>query len=140
MQNGYYQLRPTQILARGRQRAKRNKTTYAIRTNSEWGLHAQTIEREYCSVHVNWRKKMNIEKLAIESGVIYADGCTTYWTENNAVEVLDRFSKLVIREYTNERSHIMIDYKNSKPSEQLPIVEIVGAIGFIAVLILLIVL
>ena len=83
---------------------------------------------------------MNIEKLAIESGVIYADGCTTYWTENNAVEVLDRFSKLVIREYTNERSHIMVDYKNSKPSEQLPIVEIVGAIGFIAVLILLIVL
>lgn len=34
----------------------------------------------------------------------------------------------------------MKDYKNSKPTEQLPIVEIVGAIGFIAVLILLIVL
>ena len=78
---------------------------------------------------------MNIEKLAIESGVIYADVCTTYWTENNAVEVLDRFSKLVIREYISERSHIMVDYKNSKPSEQLPIVDIVGAVCFILILV-----
>ena len=81
---------------------------------------------------------MNIEKLAIESGVIYADGCTTYWTENNAVEVLDRFSKLVIREYTNERSHIMIDYKNSKPSEYLSAWDYVGGLCFIIILIALI--
>lgn len=40
---------------------------------------------------------MNIEKLAIESGVIYVNDNSTYWTENNAIEVLERFAQAVLR-------------------------------------------
>ena len=42
---------------------------------------------------------MNIEKLAIEAGVIHVseDDNSTYWTENNAIEVLERFAQLVLR-------------------------------------------
>jgi hypothetical protein len=42
---------------------------------------------------------MNIERLAIEAGVIYVDENSTYWTENNAIEVLDKFAQLVIQTY-----------------------------------------
>lgn len=41
---------------------------------------------------------MNIEQLAIESGVIHVDGTNTYWTDNNAIEVLDKFANAVIKE------------------------------------------
>ena len=41
---------------------------------------------------------MNIEQLAIEAGVIYVDGTSTYWTDNNAIEVLDKFAQAVIKE------------------------------------------
>ena len=40
---------------------------------------------------------MNIEKLAIESGVIYADERVTYWTDNNAIEVLYKFAQAVLK-------------------------------------------
>ena len=42
---------------------------------------------------------MNIEQLAIEAGVIYVDENSTYWTDNNAIEVLDKFAQLVIQAY-----------------------------------------
>ena len=45
---------------------------------------------------------MDIEKMAIEAGVIYADEQLTYWTDNNAIEVLDRFAQLVIKENQKE--------------------------------------
>jgi hypothetical protein len=41
---------------------------------------------------------MNIKQLAIEAGVIYVDGTSTYWTDNNAIEVLDKFAQAVIKE------------------------------------------
>jgi len=40
---------------------------------------------------------MNIEKLAIESGVIHVNDNSIYWTENNAVEVLVRFAQAVLK-------------------------------------------
>lgn len=39
---------------------------------------------------------MNIEQLAIEAGVIYADEKSTHWTNNNAIEALDNFARLVL--------------------------------------------
>ena len=43
---------------------------------------------------------MNIEQLAIEAGVIYVDEgvlhSSLYWTENNAIEVLEKFAQLVL--------------------------------------------
>ena len=36
---------------------------------------------------------MNVEQLAIECGVIVADEQTTVWTNNNAIEVLERFGE-----------------------------------------------
>jgi hypothetical protein len=45
---------------------------------------------------------MNIERMAIDAGVIVVEDGKTYWTENNAVEVLDKFAQLVIRAYTIE--------------------------------------
>jgi acetyl-CoA carboxylase alpha subunit len=41
---------------------------------------------------------MNIKQLAIEAGVIYVDGTSTYWTDNNAIEVLEKFAQAVIKE------------------------------------------
>ena len=41
---------------------------------------------------------MDIEKLAIESGVIYADERVTYWTDNNAIEVLYKFAQAVLKD------------------------------------------
>jgi hypothetical protein len=45
---------------------------------------------------------MDIEQLAIQAGVIYSDFQNTYWTKNNAIEVLDKFAQLVIQEYKEE--------------------------------------
>lgn len=42
---------------------------------------------------------MNIEELAIKAGVIEVSENSTYWTENNAIEVLDTFAQLVIENY-----------------------------------------
>jgi hypothetical protein len=42
---------------------------------------------------------MNIEQLAIQAGVIDVTDNSTYWTENNAIEVLDKFAQLVIQTY-----------------------------------------
>jgi hypothetical protein len=39
---------------------------------------------------------MNIEQMAIDAGVIVVDREYTCWTENNAIEVLDKFARLVI--------------------------------------------
>ncbi len=45
---------------------------------------------------------MNIEQMAIDAGVIVVENDATYWTENNAIEVLDKFAQLVIQAYTIE--------------------------------------
>jgi hypothetical protein len=45
---------------------------------------------------------MNIEQMAIDAGVIVVEDGKTYWTENNAVEVLEQFAILVVRAYTIE--------------------------------------
>jgi hypothetical protein len=45
---------------------------------------------------------MNIEQLAIQAGVIDVTDNSTYWTENNAIEVLDKFAQLVIQAYKEE--------------------------------------
>jgi hypothetical protein len=45
---------------------------------------------------------MNIEQMAIDAGVIVVEGDNTYWTENNAIEVLEQFAILVVRAYTIE--------------------------------------
>jgi hypothetical protein len=39
---------------------------------------------------------MDIEKLAIEAGVIHVDESGTYWTDNNAIEVLENFARLLL--------------------------------------------
>ena len=45
----------------------------------------------------------DIEKLAVEAGILYVDDSSTIWqTKNNAIEVLDRFAQLVIEQYTKE--------------------------------------
>jgi hypothetical protein len=44
---------------------------------------------------------MNIEKLAIEAGVIVVDDGFIYWTENDAIEVLEKFAQAVIKENQN---------------------------------------
>jgi hypothetical protein len=51
---------------------------------------------------------MDIEKIAVEAGVLYVDEQSTYWTENNAIEVLDRFAQLVIKAYEREKNHVGI--------------------------------
>jgi hypothetical protein len=38
---------------------------------------------------------MNIDQMAIEAGVIVVEDGITYWTENDALEVLERFTMLV---------------------------------------------
>ena len=43
---------------------------------------------------------MNIEELAIKAGVIDVVNEDTYWTVNNAIEVLGKFAKLVLVEST----------------------------------------
>ena len=48
---------------------------------------------------------MNIEQLAIEAGVIYVDESSTYWTDNNAIEVLEKFAQAVIKEWLKESSN-----------------------------------
>ena len=52
---------------------------------------------------------MNIEQLAIEAGVIYVDEgvlhSSLYWTDNNAIEVLDKFAQAVIKEWLKESSN-----------------------------------
>jgi hypothetical protein len=45
---------------------------------------------------------MNIERMAIKAGVIVVEGDKTYWTENDAIEVLDKFAQLVIQAYMLE--------------------------------------
>lgn len=45
---------------------------------------------------------MNIERMAIQAGVIEVTEDATYWTENNAIEVLDKFAQLVIQAYMLE--------------------------------------
>ena len=54
------------------------------------------------------RTMMNIEQLAIEAGVIYVDEgvlhSSLYWTDNNAIEVLDKFAQAVIMEWLKENS------------------------------------
>jgi hypothetical protein len=42
---------------------------------------------------------MNIKELAINAGVIEVSEGLTYWTENDAIEVLDTFAKLVVENY-----------------------------------------
>lgn len=49
---------------------------------------------------------MDIEKLAVEAGVIVVDEQNTYWTENNAIEVLDKFAKLVIEDSKRTTNNI----------------------------------
>ena len=45
----------------------------------------------------------DIEKLAVEAGILYVDDSSTIWqTKNNAIEVLDKFAQLVIEQYTKE--------------------------------------
>ena len=39
----------------------------------------------------------DIRKLAIESGVIRVEDSSIYWTENDAIEALDKFANAVIR-------------------------------------------
>ena len=39
---------------------------------------------------------MDIEQLAIKAGVIYVDEKSTYWTNNNAIEVLENFARLIL--------------------------------------------
>lgn len=39
---------------------------------------------------------MDIEQLAIKAGVIYVDEKSTYWTSNNALEVLENFARLIL--------------------------------------------
>lgn len=48
---------------------------------------------------------MNIEQLAIEAGVIHVDESSTYWTDNNAIEVLEKFAQAVIKEWLKENSN-----------------------------------
>jgi hypothetical protein len=38
---------------------------------------------------------MDILQLAIEAGVIFVEDGDIYWTENDALEVLERFAMLV---------------------------------------------
>jgi hypothetical protein len=45
---------------------------------------------------------MDIEQLAIQAGVIDITNNSIYWTENNAIEVLDKFAQLVIQAYKEE--------------------------------------
>lgn len=45
---------------------------------------------------------MNIERMAIDAGVIEVTEDSTYWTESNAIEVLDKFAQLVIQAYMLE--------------------------------------
>ena len=52
---------------------------------------------------------MNIEQLAIEAGVIYVDESSTYWTDNNAIEVLDKFAQAVIKEWLKENGNDLRD-------------------------------
>lgn len=40
---------------------------------------------------------MDIELIAIQAGVIVVEEDSTYWSENNAIEVLSRFAQLVIQ-------------------------------------------
>lgn len=49
---------------------------------------------------------MNIEQIAMETGVIFADESYTYWSENNAIEVLERFAQAVIREFVAEQNPV----------------------------------
>ena len=54
---------------------------------------------------------MNIKQLAIEAGVIYVEGKNTYWTENNAIEVLEKFANAVIKEQLiNEIIKLNLDF------------------------------
>lgn len=44
---------------------------------------------------------IDIEKLAIQTGVIeVGDNCTT-WTNNNAIEVLEKFAQAVIKQHSH---------------------------------------
>jgi hypothetical protein len=43
---------------------------------------------------------MNIEQMAIDAGVIVVEDGKTYWTENDAIEVLEQFTRLVLEEFT----------------------------------------
>ena len=52
---------------------------------------------------------MNIEKLAIESGVIHVNDNSIYWTENNAIEVLVRFAQAVLRADKIRKYKIVIE-------------------------------
>jgi hypothetical protein len=59
---------------------------------------------------------MNIEQLAIDAGVIYVAEDYTYWTENNAIEVLDKFAQMVIQahmEHTIRCNNCMTDFKGN---------------------------
>ena len=52
---------------------------------------------------------MNIEKLAIESGVIHVNDNSTYWTENNAIEVLSKFAEAVIKAQKMRKFQVVIE-------------------------------
>jgi hypothetical protein len=50
---------------------------------------------------------MNIEQLAVQSGVIFVDSKSTYWTENNAIASLDKFAALATTEVLDELTAIL---------------------------------
>jgi hypothetical protein len=57
-------------------------------------IYSRTLTQE--------ENKMDIEQLAIQAGVIDITNNSIYWTENNAIEVLDKFAQLVIQAYKEE--------------------------------------
>ena len=49
----------------------------------------------------------DIEKLAVEAGILYVDDSSTIWqTKNNAIEVLDKFAQLVIEQYKHQTKEV----------------------------------
>lgn len=47
---------------------------------------------------------MDIKQMAIEAGVIYITEEGLYWTENDAIQALDRFAKVVIEKVQQEKT------------------------------------